>query len=1310
MIERQSGLFQLKNNPQYSLCVEVTMDFADIQLNKLTALPGEIDGNERILNLRTYDSKKRKNNKVRIFIYQDWQEICRKNLNRRELEEALERIALFNAPIDGQLLLMQREASGKWGRIIRAFWAWLLNRGLRDTWQWLHEDDKDEESSGSKLRQGIARFFNALKLASHAGEVRTLKYELNIGELKKKQDIPFFLEGIRKGSKIVGVKRFTYGRLANPWRQLQEIQITRFDGLLHLMSNKPVLSLDLNHLANLGIPLLHIKKQQDLPTALSEMVSLAAYYLRLMIFIHLWSFRKPDDPRNYKVDQLPGDIPDIAVKPEYIWIQVDEMAKDRLKRLSKDQLEKFSKQDKVHIRLTRYARPDSDKPPLLMLHGYSLSGTCFAHHAIKPNMASYFWNRKRDVWVLDLRTSCGLDSAEFPWTFEEVALNDIPAAVERICKETGHKTIDVLAHCMGVVMFSMAVLSAKKQYKEIVRSPENDSTTKFNTARKRLPKRINKLAMSQVGPLVRFSPENTFRAFVWGYLEQYLDFSEYKYRLDSEPTLGDELLDRVLSTLPYPDEDLRIENPAWPPCSDTAFVGTRHRVDALFGRDMSLKNIPAKTLQFIDDIFGPLSIKTITQGIHFARLQCIASRQGRNVFVTRENFEQCWNFPAFSIHGEENGLADVATLQRMQDQMLQFGRQYSYKMIKNYGHVDCLIGEYADKDVFLHIEKFFNESAPQASKETDKSNPMPLLAKTPWSGPILERLGDGKLSIRFGCTPGLPNPEYVVFIPVAMVKRKKPSSEKSSVAYNAKKQFRFDDLLIIKAPEHSEYSWFDENGWIKMDLPVANSQGVHFEAVLVFCLYDQPSGLDSAMVESQKLLDFIEKDDINQLPQDYVDKLTSSSKKDRFDRHSAIELLASYVRYLNKEKEKNKNEFGENILIADSLFQVFFSFWERLEKGLIEIPSENSTPEEAVNFALASCQFPGSFWDKFPAYRSYTRLNNVIEEGPNSPDFLVLAGDQVYVDDTAGLFDPTNKDDRYIKAYETLFHNRKVRKILRRIPSFMLLDDHEIENNWEPDNALGLQHSEEQHRLFYQEGVQAYHTYQRGSNINKHLWYTFRAHSLDFFMLDTRTERQFRDAYTSSEAHMIEKDQREAIEKWLENCQLENPQKPVFLVCPSLIFPRHMLPSNGDSSLQGLRSDGWDGYPASMHWLLAFIVDQQLNNIVFLSGDEHLPHEAEITLTNISKNKEVKIKSIHASPLYAPYPFANGIAEDLNATEEYTFAYDRQEYICNTQIDFDLGKKLSSSVSRDGFAIITVRKNTGGWEINTDWSNYFPKK
>ncbi len=100
---------------------------------------------------------------------------------------------------------------------------------------------------------------------------------------------------------------------------------------------------------------------------------------------------------------------------------------------------------------------------------------------------------------------------------------------------------------------------------------------------------------------------------------------------------------------------------------------------------------------------------------------------------------------------------------------------------------------------------------------------------------------------------------------------------------------------------------------------------------------------------------------------------------------------------------------------------------------------------------MRRANIPPGFIDEPVAYRSYGKIVERLEASAGiKPRFAVFAGDQVYVDPTAGLYDPASEDDRYRLPYEAWLRQRNVRNALRRIPSFMLLDDHEIDDNWEP--------------------------------------------------------------------------------------------------------------------------------------------------------------------------------------------------------------------------------------------------------------------
>ncbi|MCL6286117.1 hypothetical protein M3P21_21655, partial [Ruegeria sp. 2012CJ41-6] len=110
-----------------------------------------------------------------------------------------------------------------------------------------------------------------------------------------------------------------------------------------------------------------------------------------------------------------------------------------------------------------------------------------------------------------------------------------------------------------------------------------------------------------------------------------------------------------------------------------------------------------------------------------------------------------------------------------------------------------------------------------------------------------------------------------------------------------------------------------------------------------------------------------------------------------------------------------------------------------------------STEGQFTRFAFGSCQYPAGMLDGPVAYRSYDALADRLAGGQSEPPrFMLFVGDQIYADPTAGLFDPIDKDDRYRIPYENWLRAPGVRTALRSAPSYMLLDDPELYDNYEP--------------------------------------------------------------------------------------------------------------------------------------------------------------------------------------------------------------------------------------------------------------------
>ena len=670
LIERLSGPARLRRHDgdELECFVELTLRFRRSALGELV-LP--VRGRPVAMPRRRGIER----GELRVFDKELWAR------RRRAGEEPRDDEALLRAPLAGTLTLLQRERSTAEERSKRARRAWLLNRGLRDCYQWIVERlTKRDMGVGQFCAEVAHRWRLSGALASRAGEARILAYDLRLaGEPSLAADAVLDRAAFVAGASIAGRKRLTYERRGNPWRQLMALELRDFPGLA---GPRPTLELDLKFLAREHVPLFKLVRQQDQVSALADVASFLAYLLRLMMTIHVWSFRKPDAPRSRALQRLPGAIPGRLPPPAVAWLH-------------------FAPREgePVSARLTRYCPERASGAPVLMLHGYSASGTTFAHHAVRPNMAEYFCARGRDVWLLDMRTSSGLPTARLPWSFEEAALEDIPAAVGEICRRTGAPSLDVFAHCMGSAMLAMAVLA-----------PPPAGEDRYE--RRALPERIRKAALSQIAPIVVFSPANVFRGYAMSYLKRFLPFEKYRFRVRAHPGVADQLIDRLLATLPYPRPEFDLENPLWP-WRRTPFVGTRHRMDALYGRDFNLADerggplLDDEVLEYIDDLFGPLSIETVSQAIHFARAEVITNRIGRNDYVLRRNLER-WKFPTLSIHGAENGLSDVATLARFERTFQEeAGIRIRIREFPGFGHQDSLIGKRAP-EVFAEVLRFLS--------------------------------------------------------------------------------------------------------------------------------------------------------------------------------------------------------------------------------------------------------------------------------------------------------------------------------------------------------------------------------------------------------------------------------------------------------------------------------------------------------------------------------------------------------------------------------------------------------------------------
>jgi len=271
-----------------------------------------------------------------------------------------------------------------------------------------------------------------------------------------------------------------------------------------------------------------------------------------------------------------------------------------------------------------------------------------------------------------------------------------------------------------------------------------------------------------------------------------------------------------------------------------------------------------------------------------------------------------------------------------------------------------------------------------------------------------------------------------------------------------------------------------------------------------------------------------------------------------------------------------------------------------------------------------------------------------------SVQLLIQAGDQVYVDATAGLFDPTTLRARFDRAYALQREVYGAVELHPVLPSRVecLIDDHEIANNWQPGDTDPAKPKDLDEPL--KSGLEAWWDKQRLAGTQEGgspLWRTLKVEGRHFFLGDTRTGRSARNAinWRAHDTQILDSEQWKALKNWLNETR-DSPH-PRFIATPAILLPRPSAVARDAGA--ALLCDSWAGYPASLHRLLELIMKEQHQNLVFLSGDEHLGAVARVDVEDQRSRKKVTLHSIHSQAMYAPYPFANARQRDFAAHETF---------------------------------------------------------
>ena len=322
-------------------------------------------------------------------------------------------------------------------------------------------------------------------------------------------------------------------------------------------------------------------------------------------------------------------------------------------------------------------------------------------------------------------------------------------------------------------------------------------------------------------------------------------------------------------------------------------------------------------------------------------------------------------------------------------------------------------------------------------------------------------------------------------------------------------------------------------------------------------------------------------------------------------------------------------------------------------------PDPAAPPPAKFAFLLGSCRYPGLLWKAKQADKIFGPMRaEALGRGGRDPVRLALmVGDQIYADRANRRIDFGRADTfaEFQERYLTAFGSRNMRALLRSLPTYMILDDHEIEDNWHQDR-IGTAEG----RDIYNLAINAYMSYQwlhGPRNYGKHLFYDFACAGFPFFVLDTRTHRYLNREDDLSDNHLLgrpslapedEPSQLDALLLCLHREQKARGNVPKFVVSPSVFAPNPLDAREGrkGSAVQKARwkqdSDSWPAFPETRRKLLQNIVLNGIQNVVFLSGDIHVSNVAEIRFSGSEAAERLKACSITSSAFYWPFPFSDG--------------------------------------------------------------------
>jgi cholesterol oxidase len=270
------------------------------------------------------------------------------------------------------------------------------------------------------------------------------------------------------------------------------------------------------------------------------------------------------------------------------------------------------------------------------------------------------------VWLLDYRASIELPAAHTSFTADEVAMQDYPAAVAKVREVTGAPDVQMVAHCFGSTTFFMAMLGGLQGVRSAVASQIATNVVAPRMTRLKsglhLPDLLEKLGIDSLTSEAR-----------------------------SDEKWYERLFDRALAAFPMQDEE---------ECTSAVC----HRISFLYALLYEHDQLNTPTHEALHEMFGIANIKAFEHLALMVREGRLVTADGKDAYMPHLDRLA---LPITFIHGAENMCFLPESTARTVELLREANGPtwYQRHVVPNYGHIDCIFGRDASRDVYPLIVK-----------------------------------------------------------------------------------------------------------------------------------------------------------------------------------------------------------------------------------------------------------------------------------------------------------------------------------------------------------------------------------------------------------------------------------------------------------------------------------------------------------------------------------------------------------------------------------------------------------------------------